>query len=224
MGSSFPPFTPIVTLTGGSPVGSILTATANYPAIFTFTRDGATILQVVGVMNPTTELCSAAYTTVAADFGASGHLIDVGAVPIAPALSEPALASIIAPYAVKTDAALTAPLASVSMPAFVASTGQTGSKEILVDTTTTYQTMLGFGAAMTESSAYVLMTNMTASQRASMLQDLFGTTGLSTMRLPAADADFCLRYSTSNTLGSFVSYDDSASDDGLAGFTTAPRS
>jgi glucosylceramidase len=71
---------------------------------------------------------------------------------------------------------------------------------IAVDERTTYQTMIGFGAAMTDASAYVIRRNM------SVLQELFGRhpgLGLSFVRVPLGASDFSLHD---------YSYDDVAAD------------
>lgn len=68
---------------------------------------------------------------------------------------------------------------------------------ISVDDTQHFQQMDGFGATMTDSSAYVLEHDMSASQRASVMNELFSTasgTGLDYLRVPIGANDF----STSN--------------------------
>jgi glucosylceramidase len=74
---------------------------------------------------------------------------------------------------------------------FAASTAAT-STTITVDEGTTYQTMDGFGASMTGSSAYLLNQKMNASQRDALLNDLFSASGihLSFMRHPMGGSDF----------------------------------
>jgi glucosylceramidase len=64
---------------------------------------------------------------------------------------------------------------------------------IVVDDHTTYQHMIGFGASMTDASAYVIDHQMTAAQRAALMQDLFGRNpgiGLSFVRVPLGASDF----------------------------------
>ena len=66
---------------------------------------------------------------------------------------------------------------------------------ILVDTTHTYQTMEGFGAAMTGSSAYLINRELGAPARAALLKQLFDTVegiGISFMRLTIGASDFSL--------------------------------
>jgi glucosylceramidase len=61
-----------------------------------------------------------------------------------------------------------------------------------VDETTTYQSMVGFGAAMTDASAY-LLNNKLGAQRDAVMQELFGRSpgiGLSFMRVPMGASDF----------------------------------
>jgi len=78
----------------------------------------------------------------------------------------------------------------------------TGSKvgRITLDTKTQFQTMDGFGAAMTESSAY-LFSNMSESQRETVMEDLFGSgIGISFVRIPMGASDFALSNYSYNDL------------------------
>jgi glucosylceramidase len=71
-----------------------------------------------------------------------------------------------------------------------------GATTIDVDDTTRYQRMIGFGAAMTDASAYLIEEKMTAAQRSVLMRDLFGRNpgiGLSFMRVPMGASDFSLR-------------------------------
>ncbi|HEY5979829.1 MAG TPA: discoidin domain-containing protein [Microlunatus sp.] len=73
---------------------------------------------------------------------------------------------------------------------------------VLVDPTRRYQTMAGFGASMTDSSAYVL-SKLPVRTRTSIMNDLFATgdgIGLSLLRQPMGASDF--------TVGKPYSYDD----------------
>jgi len=85
-----------------------------------------------------------------------------------------------------------------------------------VDPGTQHQQMIGFGAAMTDASAYLIMHQMPAKDREALLQDLFGRDngiGLSFVRVPMGASDFSLRH---------YSYDDmppSESDSALARFS-----
>lgn len=67
--------------------------------------------------------------------------------------------------------------------------------KINVDPTTTFQTIDGFGAAITESSAWLLQTGLDAAQRDNLMADLFGRgdgLGLSYVRVPMGASDFAL--------------------------------
>jgi glucosylceramidase len=67
--------------------------------------------------------------------------------------------------------------------------------EITVDADQTYQTMHGFGAALTESSAWLLQNRLNDAQRNLLLEELFSPTngiGLSILRLPVGSSDFRL--------------------------------
>ena len=71
----------------------------------------------------------------------------------------------------------------------------THSARINVDPATTYQVIEGFGGAMTDSSAWLLSSKMSAAQRSALLQQLFSTQdgiGLSMLRVPMGASDFAL--------------------------------
>ncbi len=86
---------------------------------------------------------------------------------------------------------------------------------IEVDEGTSYQEMIGFGAAMTDASAYLIQ-NKLGSHRDAILRELFGRNpgiGLSFLRVPMGASDFSTRH---------YSYDDmppGQSDPTLARFT-----
>ena len=64
---------------------------------------------------------------------------------------------------------------------------------IEVDTAITYQEMVGFGAAITDASAWLIQTKLSPSQREALLQELFGRAngiGLSFTRLTIGASDF----------------------------------
>jgi glucosylceramidase len=102
---------------------------------------------------------------------------------------------------------------------YLVSANSTSQPTIEVDDATTYQQMIGFGAAVTDASAYLIQEKMTAAQRAALLQDIFGRNpgiGLSFMRVPMGASDFSL---------SQYSYDDmpaGQTDSTLAHFSIAP--
>ncbi len=73
-----------------------------------------------------------------------------------------------------------------------------GKAVIDVDDRTTYQTMVGFGAAVTDASAYLLDQKLGA-QRDAVLRELFDREsglGLSFMRVPMGASDFSLAHYT----------------------------
>jgi glucosylceramidase len=87
---------------------------------------------------------------------------------------------------------------------------------ITLDPATKYQSIVGFGASITDSSSYVMTKNMSASQRAALEGKLFDPAtgaGLSFLRQPMGASDF-------SSVGNF-SYDDGASDPTLASFSIA---
>jgi glucosylceramidase len=62
-----------------------------------------------------------------------------------------------------------------------------------VDAGTTYQTMDGFGASFTDSSAWLVHTRLNAAQRGALMQRLFDPAsgiGLSMVRQPMGASDF----------------------------------
>lgn len=74
-------------------------------------------------------------------------------------------------------------------------TGSVNWPVITIDTTARFQSMEGFGAALTGSSAYLLDEKMNASQRTEILRDLFDTAdgiGISYLRLTIGASDFSL--------------------------------
>ncbi len=91
---------------------------------------------------------------------------------------------------------------------------------LAVDTGTTYQRMIGFGAAFTDASVYLINQKLSADQRETLLQNLFGRTGtglgLSFARVTMGASDFSQRD---------YSYDDmpaGQSDPTLANFSIVP--
>ncbi len=97
----------------------------------------------------------------------------------------------------------------------IRSTPDAAKVVIDVDEGTSYQEMIGFGAAMTDASAY-LINNKLGSQRDAIMQELFGRNpgiGLSFMRVPMGASDFSSKH---------YSYDDmpaGQSDSTLAQFS-----
>ena len=128
----------------------------------------------------------------------------------------------LAPSGLKTDVALSSPLANISPPAFVGTTGQTGAKEILIDQTTAYQSILGVGAALTDSACYELMSVMTAAQRSAYLQECFGTNGFQTVRICMGDSDYCTRVTPNSTSPyAYQTYDDTDQTGSFPNFSMA---
>jgi glucosylceramidase len=75
--------------------------------------------------------------------------------------------------------------------------------KITVDTKKKYQTIDGFGAAMSESAAYVL-SNLNESKRNEVMEALFGESGIGIdfVRIPMGASDFALNNYTYNDLSS----------------------
>ena len=90
---------------------------------------------------------------------------------------------------------------------------------IVVDGSRAFQEMTGFGAALTDASAWLITHKLSAAQRETLLQDLFGPepgAGFSFVRVDMGASDFSLRH---------YSYDDvpaGESDPALARFSIEP--
>lgn len=89
-----------------------------------------------------------------------------------------------------------------------------------VDPAVRYQEMAGFGAAITDASAYLIQSRMDARQRAALMEELFGRKGgigLSFTRLTIGASDF------SRSHYSFDDMPPGQTDPGLAHFSIAPN-
>jgi glucosylceramidase len=78
-----------------------------------------------------------------------------------------------------------------------------GGTAISVNSAITFQSVSGFGAAMTDSSAWLLQNKMTAAQRDKLMRQLFsrdGGIGLNYLRVPMGASDF--------TASGFYTYND----------------
>lgn len=92
--------------------------------------------------------------------------------------------------------------------------------DVIVDTHSTYQTIVGFGAALTDSSAWLLQNRLTDLQRRALLQELFGPPpglNLSMTRLTIGASDFSPQPYTLDDLP------DGQADPSLAHFNVAPN-
>lgn len=75
------------------------------------------------------------------------------------------------------------------------STTPTTDTVVAVDSERRYQTMVGFGASFTDSSAWLVGKQLDATQRAALMQDLFSRTngiGLGMLRQPMGASDFAV--------------------------------
>ena len=91
--------------------------------------------------------------------------------------------------------------------------GAASASTVAIDDRRTYQAMIGFGASLTDSSATLLADSLDASQRATLMKELFDPQdgiGLDMLRQPMGASDFALAN---------YSYDDTAPD--LADFSIA---
>jgi glucosylceramidase len=79
-----------------------------------------------------------------------------------------------------------------------------GGTAVNIDGATTYQTVVGFGGAMTDSSAWLMQNDMSATQRDKLMRQLFSPQsgiGLNYLRVPIGASDF-------TATGGFYTYDD----------------
>ena len=77
------------------------------------------------------------------------------------------------------------------------------SAEVVIDLGHTYQTMVGFGAALTDSSAWLIQNELSGSRRAALLRNLFGPPpglNFSLVRLTIGASDFSLQHYTLDDL------------------------
>lgn len=81
-------------------------------------------------------------------------------------------------------------------PDIAMSTRDTLPKGVVIDTHATYQAMVGFGAAITDSSAWLIRNKMSETQRTALLRELFGPPpglNMSMTRLTIGASDFSLQ-------------------------------
>lgn len=101
----------------------------------------------------------------------------------------------------------------------VAASADASLPTVVVDDAKRFQTVVGWGAAMSDASAYLIERAMSASQRESLVRELFGAEpgiGLSFVRVPMGASDFSRTH---------YSYDDvpaGETDPTLARFSIAP--
>jgi len=70
------------------------------------------------------------------------------------------------------------------------------SVDVVIDVNKKFQTMVGFGAAMTDSSAWLLQNKLSTSQRSALLNELYGpppNLNFNMMRLTIGASDFSLK-------------------------------
>lgn len=84
----------------------------------------------------------------------------------------------------------------VQQPDIAMSAGESLSAEVVIDTHKTYQSIVGFGAALTDSSAWLLQNKLNEQQRSALLHELFGpppNLDLNMARLTIGASDFSLQ-------------------------------
>jgi glucosylceramidase len=84
-----------------------------------------------------------------------------------------------------------------------------------VDDQRAYQSITGFGATITDSSAWLMHTKQSSTQRSTLMSNLFGSSGigLNILRQPMGSTDFI------HTVGGYYTYDDTAADTSLSHFS-----
>ena len=68
--------------------------------------------------------------------------------------------------------------------------------DVVIDTHATYQSMVGFGAALTDASAWLMQNRMSEAQRTALLREMFGPPpglNMSMTRLTIGASDFSLQ-------------------------------
>ena len=94
-----------------------------------------------------------------------------------------------------------------------------GPATIEIDTARRYQTMIGFGAAITDASAWLIRSRMDGAQRAALMQELFGPAPalqISFVRLTIGASDFSPAHYSLDDMP------DNQTDPALAHFSIAP--
>ncbi len=84
----------------------------------------------------------------------------------------------------------------VKQPDIVMSAQSSAPADVVIDIHSKYQTMVGFGAAMTDSSAWLLQNKLNASQRGALLHELYGpppNLNFNMARLTIGASDFSLK-------------------------------
>ncbi|MBV9839506.1 MAG: hypothetical protein JO156_15430 [Solirubrobacterales bacterium] len=147
-------------------------------------------------------------TTTSAATGSESHL----RAPGLPRSSGPQVEVVL------TNAGLTRALTRMPDQRFIARRTR-GIPVINVDDRLRYQRITGFGAAMTDTAAWLLYDELSPTRRAAAMNELFGRSGidLNFVRIPIGASDF-------TATGQPYSYDDLApgqSDPSLAGFSIA---
>lgn len=110
------------------------------------------------------------------------------------------------------SSAIVNPMAALTVPAFAS--GTPDGQVITIDSSVGYQSMIGFGAALTDSTLQRLTVAMTASQRTAFLQEAFGTNGFTSLRVPIGPNDF-------QRSATFPTCNDTPGDFAMANFNLA---
>ena len=89
-------------------------------------------------------------------------------------------------------------------PDAVASDRTATADEVVIDLEQKYQTMVGFGAALTDSSAWLIQNKLGGQQRAALLRELFGPPpglNFNMLRVSIGASDFSLQHYTLDDVG-----------------------
>jgi glucosylceramidase len=168
---------------------SLFDATAG--AAIYYTTDGSTPTAASSLYSASTPIAVSASTTINAMAVATGYLnstVAAGVYKIS--MSGPAVSVVLS---TNDETQLMAAQPSVN---FTTSTADAGTNTVVVDPTQQYQSIEGFGAAFTDSAAYLLMEVEPSSMLSGTLNDLFTLNGngigLSFMRIPMGASDLAL--------------------------------
>src|SRR5689334_17116999 len=116
------------------------------------------------------------------------------AVVLSLAMAPAAVAGNLAVSVTQTNADLSQALTNLPQLRFRPGSPARGLRVVTVDDTRRFQTMQGFGAAMTDTSAWLIWDKLTPGRRSRLMQQLFAPgpagIGISYVRVPIGASDF----------------------------------
>ena len=137
--------------------------------------------------------------------------VSQAAITAALAVAHPQISTFVAtPSAVVSSFDQTSALTARPMLPFATPLG-TAATSLLVNKNELLQPYFGMGATITDASAYILMKEMSAAQRAALLTRVFGTDGMNMVRIAIGPVDY--------SAAAYATYDDAANDTTLSSFS-----